>query len=345
MIIDRKAYKRMLKWKSQSQGKSALLLNGARRVGKSFLINCFGKNEYKSMISIDFSNPPKDVIGIFENDSHDIPAFLTKLSLYYRVKLHPRESLIVFDEVQLYPQARQLIKHLVADGKYDYIESGSLLSLKENVKNILIPSEEEVLEIHPLDFEEYLNAMGDDVTIPYVKECFDNRRPLGQALHRRIITDFRTYLLVGGMPQAVVEYAATRDFETTDHVKRSILTLYRSDIAKYSGLYKGKVTAIFDDMPNQLSKADKRRCDPPAHLYGYVSVSTSWRRAVVKELVSPCFACKSAASPLLRYELLYELSSNRFSIGTSSTLDNPYNSISVTVRCLSSILDIEPRQI
>ena len=142
MIINRKAYQRILQWKNQSQGKTALLLNGARRVGKSFLIEYFGKNEYKSMISIDFSNPPRDVIGIFENDSHDVPTFLTKLSLLYQIKLHPRESLIVFDEVQLYPRARQLIKHLVANGRYDYVESGSLLSLKENVRDILIPSEE-----------------------------------------------------------------------------------------------------------------------------------------------------------------------------------------------------------
>ena len=290
MILKRKVYQRMLKWKNQSQGKTALLLNGARRVGKSFLADYFGKNEYKSMISIDFSNPPKGIVSIFENDSHDIPAFLTKLSLFYQVKLYPGESLIVFDEVQLYPQARQLIKHLVADGRYNYLESGSLLSLRENVKDILIPSEEEELEIHPLDFEEFLNAMGDDVTIPYVKECFDNRQPLGQALHRRILTDFRTYMLVGGMPQAVIEYAISRDFEVADHVKRTILSLYRRDIAKYAGAYKGKVTAIFDNLPSQLSKKEKKyklsSIDKDARLRAYEDAFMWLSDGMI---VNPCF--------------------------------------------------------
>jgi len=257
MVLKRKAYQLLVDWKN-NKGKTALLLNGARRVGKSFLASHFGKNEYKSMILIDFSNPPKDVIGIFENDSHDIPMLLTKLSLYYQVRLHIRDSLIVFDEVQLYPKARQLIKHLVADGRYDYIESGSLLSLKENVKDILIPSEEEEIEIHPLDFEEFLHALDDDVTIPHIRECFKQKTPLGQALHRRVMNSFRSYMLVGGMPQAVKEYATTRDFEAVDNIKRNILALYRRDIAKYACAYKGKVIAIYDNLPGQLSKKEKK---------------------------------------------------------------------------------------
>ncbi|MCL1882914.1 MAG: AAA family ATPase [Defluviitaleaceae bacterium] len=258
MVLKRKAYKQVVDWKNKSNGKTALLLNGARRVGKSFLAEHFGKNEYKSMILIDFSNPPKDVISIFENDSHDIPMFLTKLSLYYQVKLHVRDSLIVFDEVQIFPKARQLIKHLVADGRYDYMESGSLLSLKENVKDILIPSEEEEIEIHPLDFEEFLLALDDEVTVSFARECFEQRKPLGQAIHQRVMNNFRTYMLVGGMPQAVIEYAASKDFEATDHIKRNILSLYRRDIAKYAGAYKGKVTAIYDNLPGQLSKKEKK---------------------------------------------------------------------------------------
>ncbi|MCL2604557.1 MAG: AAA family ATPase [Defluviitaleaceae bacterium] len=258
MVLKRKAYKHMVDWKNQSKGKTALLLNGARRVGKSFLTEYFGKSEYKSMIFIDFSNPPKDVINVFENDSHDIPLFLTKLSLYYQVRLHERDSLIVFDEVQLYPKARQLIKHLVADGRYDYVESGSLLSLKENVRDILIPSEEEEIEIHPLDFEEFLYALDDEVTVSFIRECFEQRKPLGQALHRRVMNSFRTYMLVGGMPQAVVEYATSKDFEAADNIKRNILALYRRDIAKYAGAYRGKVTAIYDNLPGQLSKKEKK---------------------------------------------------------------------------------------
>jgi predicted AAA+ superfamily ATPase len=278
MVLKRKAYKRIVDWKSNSKGKTALLLNGARRVGKSFLAKHFGENEYKSMILIDFSNPPKDVISIFENDSHDIPMFLAKLSLYYQVRLHVRDSLIVFDEVQLYPKARQLIKHLVADGRYDYIESGSLLSLKENVKDILIPSEEEI-EIHPLDFEEFLHALGDEVTVSFIRECFEQRKPLGQALHRRVMGSFRTYMLVGGMPQAVIEYATSQDFEATDNIKRNILALYRRDIAKYAGAYKQKVTAIYDNLPGQLSKKEKKyklsSIDKDARFRAYLEIIPS----------------------------------------------------------------------
>lgn len=290
MVINRKAYRQILEWKNQRQGKTALLLNGARRVGKSFLINLFGKNEYKNMIFIDFSNPPKDVINIFRDDSHDIPLFLSKLSIYYQVRLLRRESLIVFDEVQLYPHARQLIKHLVADGRYDYIESGSLLSLKENVKDILLPSEEEILEIYPLDFEEFLNAKSDYITIPFIKDCFERRQPPGQTLHRRILTDFRVYMLIGGMPQAVAEYLESHSFEAADQVKRTILSLYRRDIAKYAGVYKSKVTAIYDNIPSQLSKREKKyklsSIDKDARLRAYEDAFMWLSDGMI---VNPCF--------------------------------------------------------
>ena len=258
MVLNRKAYQRITDWKNQSKGKTALLLNGARRVGKSFLAEYFGKNEYKSMILIDFSNPPKGVLSIFENDSHDIPMFLTKLSLYYQVRLHVRDSLIVFDEVQLYPKARQLIKHLVADGRYDYIESGSLLSLKENVRDILIPSEEERLEMHPLDFEEFLWAMNDEVTAPFIRDCFNKIIPVGAAVHRRTMDTYRQYLLVGGMPQAVLAYLDEHNFEAADKEKKRILALYRNDVAKYAAGYEKRVVEIFDAIPGQLTKAEKK---------------------------------------------------------------------------------------
>ena len=257
MILKRKLYQKLLDWKRIRNGKSALLLKGARRVGKSFLCDQFGKNEYKSMIFIDFAYIAKEIIDIFENESTNLDLFFNKLSAYYGTKLYKRESLFVFDEVQRFPIARQLIKYLVADGRYDYIETGSLISLKQNVKDIVLPSEEESLEMYPLDFEEFLWAMGDDTTMPYMRDCFEQMRPLGQALHRKVMNDFRQFLLVGGMPQPVTEYAESRDFAAADSVKQRILELYRNDISKFAGRYESRVTAIFDNIPGQLSKKEK----------------------------------------------------------------------------------------
>jgi len=257
-VLKRKIYQKLISWKSHSNGRSALLLSGARRVGKSFLCKEFGENEYKSMILIDFANISKEIIDIFENESFDLDLFFAKLSAFYRVPLHKRESLIIFDEVQLFPKARQLIKYLVADGRYDYIETGSLLSLKQNVKDIVIPSEEEELEVFPFDFEEYLWAMGDETTVPFLRHCFEQKKPLGQALHRKAMNDFRQYILVGGMPQAVLEYTNEKDFGLVDKVKKRILALYRNDISKFASGYESKVMAIFDAMPSNLSKKEKK---------------------------------------------------------------------------------------
>ena len=258
MLLKRKLYRGLQRWKNESNGTSALLINGARRVGKSFLCEQFGKNEYRSMIIIDFGKITKEIEDIFENDSNDFDLFFAKLSAFYRTQLFARESLIVFDEVQLFPKARQLLKYLVSDGRYDFIETGSLLSIKQNVKDILIPSEEEEIEMFPFDFEEFLWALGDEVTIPFLRNCFEQRKPLGQALHRKVMNDFRQYLLVGGMPQAVVEYVGKKDFAAADRVKKRILTLCRNDIVKYAGGNKSKVTAIFDALPGQLSRKEKK---------------------------------------------------------------------------------------
>lgn len=258
MILKRKQYSQMQRWKNESNGASALLVCGARRVGKSYLCSYFGKNEYKSMITVDFANIQKEVRDAFEYDAADLDVFFSKLSAYYRVQLHKRQSLIILDEVQLFPKARQMIKYLVADGRYDYIETGSLLSIKQNVQDILLPSEEEELEMFPMDFEEFLWAMGDEMTTPYLRESFVKRQPLGQALHRRVMNDFRQYLLVGGMPQAVVVYLESKDFGVADRAKKRILSLYRNDIAKYAGVNKSKVTSIFDSLPGQLSKKEKK---------------------------------------------------------------------------------------
>lgn len=256
--MKRKIYEQMKLWKEHSKGTTALLIDGARRVGKSFIAQEFARQEYSSHIIIDFSSPRAGTVECFRDDVYDLDLFFAKLSALYGQILHRRESLIVFDEVQLYPQARQLIKHLVADGRYDYLETGSLISLHKNVKDILIPSEEEHLEMFPLDFEEFLWALGDEATVPFLQDCFLQRRPLGQGLHRKVLNEFRKYLLVGGMPQAVLSYVKERDFAAVDKIKRQILTLYRADIGKYSGRYEQKVLAVFDHIPGQLSKKEKR---------------------------------------------------------------------------------------
>lgn len=290
MILERKIYGKLLNWKNHSNGTSALLINGARRVGKSYVCKQFGSKEYKSVITIDFSNVAKAVTDIFEYDNAHFDIFFAKLSAFYQTKLFKRESLFIFDEVQLFPKARQIIKHLVADGRYDYIETGSLLSLKQNVRDILIPSEEEELEMFPLDFEEFLWALGDESTFPLLKLCFERREPLGQALHRKIMNDFRQYLLIGGMPQVVTEYVKNKDFETADAVKRRILALYRNDISKYAGGYGSKVNAIFDALPGQLAKSAKRyklsSIDKDARMREYEDAFLWLSDAMV---VNPCF--------------------------------------------------------
>ena len=257
-VLKRKIYDNLLAWKKQSDGASALMIEGARRVGKSFLCKLFAENEYKSHIIIDFGNAPKDILDLFEDDSANLDLFFAKLSAFYSTSLHKRESVIIFDEIQQFPRARQLIKYFVADGRYDYIETGSLMRLKKNVQDIIIPSEEEHIELFPLDFEEFLWALSDLATVPLIKQCFDTKTPLGQTLHRKIMNDFRQYILVGGMPQAVLEYVQTKDFESVDIVKRRILKLYRDDVSKFAEGYEDKVFAVFDGIPGQLSKKEKK---------------------------------------------------------------------------------------
>ena len=256
--MKRKIYDRLLEWKEKDQGSCALLLDGARRVGKSYIAEQFGKNEYKSYLFIDFAHLPKEIRAVFENDIDDFDLFFQKLGVYYRKTLYKRESLIIFDEVQRFPAAREMIKYLVADGRFDYLETGSLISLRMNIENIVIPSEEEHVEMFPMDFEEFLWALGDETTIPFLKGCLDKSVPLGQAMHRRVMNDFRQYMLVGGMPQAVESYTKTKSFEAVDRIKKRILTLYREDITKFAKGYEAKVLAIFDELPSQLSKAEKK---------------------------------------------------------------------------------------
>ncbi len=209
-------------------------------------------------ILIDFGKAPSDVKRVFEEDSDDLDMFFAKLSVYYSTVLYRRESLIIFDEVQQFPLARQFIKYLVADGRYDYLETGSLIRLKNNVQHIIIPSEEDHIEMFPLDFEEFLWALGDEATYPFIRRCFETRTPLGEALHRKVMNNFRQYILVGGMPQSVLAYIDGKNFEAADAAKRRILNLYRSDVAKFADGYEDKVFAVFDNIPSQLSKKEKK---------------------------------------------------------------------------------------
>ena len=257
-MLKRKIYNQLVEWKKSSNGSTALLIDGARRVGKSFIVKEFAKNEYKSHILIDFGNVSHDIINLFNNESYNLDLFFSKLSVYFSTILYKRESLIIFDEVQQFPRARQLIKYLVEDGRFDYIETGSLIRLKKNTENIIIPSEEEHIEMFPLDFEEFLWAKNDEVTIPLLKTCFENKQVVGQVIHRKVMNDFRQYILVGGMPQSVLAYIKDQDFNESDKIKRRILQLYRDDISKFASGYEDKVYAVFDNIPGQLSKKEKK---------------------------------------------------------------------------------------
>lgn len=253
----RKAYDSLLAWKNGSAGKTVLLVQGARRVGKSYIVEEFAKKEYRSYILIDFNKAGEQVKDLFNNDLNDMRSFFLKLSALYGTSLHERESLIIFDEVQLFPRARSAVKYLVADGRYDYIETGSLISIRENVKDILIPSEEDRLDMYPFDFEEFLWALGDETIMPLIRDSFEKKRPLGQALHRKTMNLFRQYITVGGMPQAVEAFVRTNDLSEVDRAKRRILNLYRDDIRKHAKGYEMKVEAIYDEIPSQLKNQNR----------------------------------------------------------------------------------------
>ena len=254
----RKLYDRLKAWKEQSRGESALMIDGARRVGKSYLVEEFAKREYKSYILIDFNRVSEEVKGLFDQYLDHLDMFFLYLSNYAQTPLYERESLIIFDEVQLYPRARAAIKYLVADRRYDYIETGSLVSIKRNVADIVIPSEEEQVKLHPIDFEEFLWAMGNEMLMPFIRDCFEVKRPLGQVMHRQAMDYFRQYMIVGGMPQAVAKYVETKSFADVDRVKRRILDLYRADIRKYAGLHSARVSSVFDQIPAQLQRHERR---------------------------------------------------------------------------------------
>ncbi len=257
MIFKRKIYSKMHDWKNNWANERALLIQGARRIGKSTIVEEFGKKEYKSYILINFQSDLAKVKSLFENDISDLDSFFRKLSLLYGTSLYPNDSLIIFDEIQLFPLARQSIKQLVKDGRYHYVETGSLISLKQNVKDILIPSEERSMEMYPLDFEEFLWAMGRDNAIDLLKDSFDHIQPLGETVHREMMELYRTYLVVGGMPQAIDELLKSNDFSRVDEVKQDILNLYRSVLKKTDSDNRLSTSLILNAVPSELSSHSK----------------------------------------------------------------------------------------
>ena len=256
--MKRKIYNKLLEWKQESNGEYALLIDGTRRVGKSYIVRQFAEKEYRSCVILDFNLVSKSIKDLFENDLDNLDRFFMYLSNYTGKTLYTRDTLIVFDEVLQYPKARAAIKYLVKDGRYDYIETGSLISIKKNVEGIVIPSEEEHIKMFPMDFEEFLWAMGEEMLMPFIKDCFKSKKPMGQLMHRRAMDYFRLYMIVGGMPQAVEKYVETRDFSKVDKLKRRILDLYRSDISKFAKGYDTKVKSIFEEIPSQLQKHEKK---------------------------------------------------------------------------------------
>lgn len=282
MTFKRKIYDKFLEWKKNSDGKTALLVEGARRIGKSTIVEEFAKNEYESYILIDFTKASKEVLNLFD-DISDLNYIFLRLQLIYHKELHQRKSLIIFDEVQFCPKARQAIKHLVADHRYDYMETGSLISIRKNVKDILIPSEERQVQMYPMDFEEFKWALGDTVTIKLLRESFEKYQPLGDDLNRRMMRDFRLYMLVGGMPKAVSTYIETNNMRLVDEEKRDILRLYESDFMKIDST--GKAAMLFKSIPSQLEKNASR--------YQVSSVLENQRNSKVLELISEMESSKT----------------------------------------------------
>ncbi|NCB00968.1 MAG: ATP-binding protein [Spirochaetia bacterium] len=250
-MFKRKIYDKLLDWKKDSRGKTALLIEGARRVGKSTIVKRFAENEYSSYIMIDFAYASATIQNLYK-DLSDLDYFFLQLQLQYGVNLVERKSLIIFDEVQFNPLARQAIKLLVADGRYDYIETGSLISIRKNVKDILIPSEERKIQMYPMDFEEFLWATGDTNTSKLLKKMYDDKISIGDGQNRNMMRKFRLYMLVGGMPQSIKAYTESNNLQIVDQVKRDIINLYEDDFYKIDP--KGKISALYDAIPSELNK-------------------------------------------------------------------------------------------
>ncbi len=258
MEIKRKIYDKLLKWKESSNGTKAILIEGARRIGKSTVAKEFGEKEYKSYVLIDFNNASKKILDAF-NNLNNLDLFFQTISLETGVRLYVRDTLIIFDEIQKFPRAREAIKYLVADGRYDFLQTGLLISIKESVENITLPSEERKIKMYPVDFEEFLVYMGEEILLEYINDCFNKRVPLNDAMHNKAMYLFKEYMLVGGMPQALKAYKNNfKDFYSADEEKRDILDLYRDDIKKAAKRYNSRVSSIFENIPGFLSTHEKK---------------------------------------------------------------------------------------
>lgn len=293
MVFKRKIYSKLLEWKQNGSGEKALLIEGARRIGKSTIVEEFGKQEYKSYLLIDFNDASKVVEDAFEKYLNDLDTFFMILSTEYNVTLYPHESLVIFDEIQKFPKARQSVKKLVKDGRFDYIETGSLISIRENVKDITIPSEERKIKMYPMDFEEFCWALNENKMIEYIRQCFNEKKPLEEQLHHKAMLLFKQFILVGGMPKSVSAYLENnRSFAAADAEKRDILSLYRDDIGKIERTYRAKVLSIFDQIPSFLSQHEKRvRLSNIEEKSTYPQYQETFFWLGDSMIVNECFAC------------------------------------------------------
>lgn len=318
MVFKRKIYDKLLEWKQLSAGTSAVLLEGARRIGKSTIVQEFAKAEYDDYLLLDFAKENKDVKNNFLENMDDLDTFFRNLFLLKKKNLTGERCVIVFDEVQLFPAARQAIKYLVADGRYDYIETGSLISIKKNVQNILIPSEEYQIKMYPMDFEEFLWAQGDTITYLVIKEAFERRTPLGDAIHRKIMKSFRTYMAVGGMPQAVNALVEGKTFAQIDFIKRNILRLYEEDLAKYDEENREKASVIFKTIPEQLENRNSHfkfsLVDKNARYQNYVDAVSFVSQSMIGN------ECINITKPEVALELFADRSNFKLYMGDTGLL-------------------------
>lgn len=318
MIFKRKVYNKLLEWKSLSAGTSAVLLEGARRIGKSTIVEEFAKNEYDDYMILDFAKENKDVRNNFIENMDNLDTFFRNLFLLKGRSLKGKNCVLIFDEVQLFPTARQAIKYLVADGRYEYIETGSLISIKKNVRDILIPSEEYKIKMYPMDFEEYLWATGDSITFETIKSAFTERKPLGDAIHRRIMKTFRTYIAVGGMPQAVDAFVSGKTFAQIDFVKRNILRLYEDDLAKYDIENREKASVIYKTIPEQLENKNSHfkfsLVDKNARYQNYVDAVSFVAESMIGN------ECINVTKPEVALELFADRSNFKLYMGDTGLL-------------------------
>lgn len=318
MIFKRKVYDKLLKWKELSAGSSAVLLEGARRIGKSTIVEEFAKHEYDDYMILDFAKENKDIKNNFIENMDDIDTFFRNLFLLKGRSLKGDRCVLIFDEVQMFPMARQAIKYLVADGRYEYIETGSLISIRKNVKDILIPSEEHRIKMYPMDFEEYLWAIGDDVTYSAIKLAFEKRKPLGDTIHRKIMKVFRTYMVVGGMPQAVNAYVEGKTFEQIDYVKQNILRLYEEDLAKYDKDNREKASVIYKTIPEQLENKNSHfkfsLVDKNARYQNYVDAVSFISESMIGN------ECIDVTKPEVALELFADRSNFKLYMGDTGLL-------------------------